>query len=158
MNRNYRGYASISLCTAGDDSIPGFCNTNHRDKKDWHKGITDACKARINSEKEDPKSMYEKERQKYAQHLLSNVGLGMPTTCGYYLIYNENDFDEEKFVGYFMMPGLGCAVRLRSSYYNHFHGYSFDHFTAVPYVKQFNQVHFAHSGVNMMAWGASKIS
>ena len=64
VNRNYRGHASISLCTAGDDSIPGFCNTNHQDKKDWHKEMTDTCKARIKSEMENPKSVYEKERQK----------------------------------------------------------------------------------------------
>ena len=157
INRSYRGYATMSLMTAGNEDIPGFCNMNHKDLRDKYEDIGCACKARILHNKVIPRNMYEESRKRYSLHVLSHIGLGMPTICGYYLHSERKSFKQDMFHGYFMMPGLGCAVKLCSFYYNYFHGYAFDHFTSVPYVLIDGDVHFKQTDVNMIAWGPSNI-
>ena len=51
------------------------------------------------------------------------------------------------------MSGLGCCIRIRHKHYHQFHGYAFDHNTAVPYVLMNGLVTFDATHVNMIAWG-----
>ena len=148
------------MITAGHNLIPGFCNMNHTDLKDQRKDMKDACLSRINFENIDATKLpwYMKNNYDYALRVLRFIGLGMPTTCGYYLhMENDETCDEHMFNGYFIESGLGCAIRLRSGYYSHFHGYAFDHLTSVPFVIHCDQVCFKDTGFNMMAWGPSSV-
>ena len=104
-----------------------------------------------------PKGEHEIERYGYSLNCIENIGLGMSTTCAYYLHKDDVDDDENEFVQYFIESGLGCAVRLRSKYYSHFHGYAFNHQTSVPIVIKNGYVLFKNTGFNMIAWGPAKV-
>ena len=81
----------------------------------------------------------------------------MPTTCAYYLLKETETLDDDNFVGYFIEAGLGCAIRLRSEYYSHFHAHAFNHFTAIPYVMKDDTISFRNNGYNLIAWGPSNV-
>ena len=95
--------------------IPGFGNTEHDDAKNKH--LANACLLRMKVESVRAPTAHEERWWKYANKLIENFGLGMKTTCGYYLdITDDNLSENDNIFAYFIMSGLGCVVRLRSHY------------------------------------------
>ncbi len=165
----HRGHATMSLSTMGTPKICAFCNWRHSDLNDRSEELTEATKKRLTYEpmlndpgykdrkREQPKGDHEVQRFNYSMRFINSVGIGMPTTCGYYLHKEDGVNDDDEFVQYFIESGLGCAVRLNSFYYSHFYGYAFDHQTSVPLVIRKGLVKFENTGMNMIAWGPARV-
>ena len=82
-------------------------------------------------------------------------GVGVPTTCGYKMIADDEHEDCIPFIlAYFIMGGFGCCVRIRSDLYHYFYAYTFSHSTAIPVVVVDDEVLYCDAGVNVFAWGA----
>ena len=147
-NREYRGYARISIMTLD------FANTNHADDDNKNKFLATVCDLRMKRSCVVTPTQHERNRLIYAQKQVQHFGLGMPTTCGYYLYVDSNSmFSADNFFQYFVMSGLGCAIKLHSNYYHHFHAYVFDHQTSVPLVIKDGCVFFKDTGIGMFVWG-----
>ena len=176
--RCYRSFGGLELVTLGTKDIPGYANWEHDDPKDINPELQQPCLTMLNNNLFVIKGDDEEKRLRYAKMVVQHVGVGMPTTCGYFLHMsqwckvtaqtkkrkrelNEVSDDvnlkcfEDELVAFFLMQGLGCGVRLRSHMYHQFHGYAFQHNTCVPYVLKDGYVHFRNTPYNLIAWGDS---
>ena len=178
-NRDYRVYGGLELLTLGTPKVSSFCNCNHTDGEDINPNLKNPCLKQLRKPTIKLKGSHEKKRRRYAETLVNDMGIGVPTTCGYYLhvgpwtnpdtfkpkkkrkldaLYescNLHYLDDDCYISCFMMSGLGCAVRIRSHYYHHFHAYAFLHHTCVPYVLSQGMIYISNVPFNMIAWGDS---
>ena len=184
-NRRYRAYGGLELVTLGTRYIPAFCNCSHSDLQDVNNDLKDPCLKCLNNQSVRLCHPHEIHRWNYAKMIVKEIGVGVPTTCGYYLhkgywkdpkdykkdmdrkrkrspcdeIPNKrakfSDLLDDYLIAFFIMDGLGCGVRLRSNHYHLFHAYAFDHHTSVPYVLRDGVVEFKDVPFNLIAWGDS---
>ena len=92
--------------------------------------------------------------------MINMIGLGNPTTCGYFHIWNEesqrNDFNVEQF---FECSGLGIAFIISDHFVHSFLAYGFRHKMTLCLL--FSKIRHSylwsnHDNIfNLFAWGSS---
>ena len=92
----------------------GFGNTEHVDKGDLKKSA-DALS--IIAKYLHEKDVEIRTKTEYAKTFIDRLGFGVPTTCGYQFVHDEDDEENDDFecFQYFVMPGLGICVRVRET-------------------------------------------
>jgi hypothetical protein len=162
QNCNTVGVCRVKIVTQGK---PGHCisfaNGIHVDSNDaLHRDDT----TKIRSMYEPYLDSANVEEKMAAEYLDQRVqlfgGFSLPTTCAYTLLQGNkhlcSGIDGEYFF-YFVMTGLGCAVRFEDDCCHMFYGDLFSHCTALAlFVDDKGIVHYKDSPVNdrMFAWGA----
>ena len=124
----------------------GFCNTPHRDTCDLLRG-----KARKEIEKELT--------SEYGKRLTNLPDFGMPTTCGYQILWNPKSCGEYSSMieQFFCMDGLSLAIPIVDCRYIHFLGSMFVHNTSVAVRTDGRRLSIgdADPDVVVFAWGTS---
>ena len=135
----------------------GFGNTEHVDKGDLKKSA-DALS--IIAKYLHEKDVEIRTKTEYAKTFIERLGFGVPTTCGYQFVNDEDDEENDDFecFQYFVMPGLGICVRVRENSTHGFYAFSFTHLTAIPLVisKGRLYIHLPGSDFTVFVWGAAK--
>ena len=149
------GHCNNAIVTFGNVRFHGFACSYHRDRKDLYKKSMNK-QAIVNLlNLPDGRTPLIRKRLEYALELICQLGLGVPTTCGYQIVIESDDITESDVYAYFLMGELGSAIRIKSDYWHIFHAYAFFHCTAVPIVKIGNRIYFKHPLVDIIGWGAS---
>ena len=156
-NKLQRGYSRISILTMGDIWNIGFANGSHIDIGDYCDVTTETLRNIIADEESyiwNSQSTKAKARLRYAQNMMASVGIGVPTTCGHCIYFDDRSkFKEDDVKAYFCCNDLGISMKLQSNMYHHFHAYGFSHQTSVPVIVKDGMVHYTDTGVNAVAWG-----
>jgi hypothetical protein len=111
----------------------GFANTSHSDHHDFYPPATQDRFKNFFQKYLSSKTLQNKICAEYLQRWVDQYGgFCRPTTCGY-LFSGALKGDQSKIeiIQYFVMEGLGLAVRFLGETVHHFYGHLFTHNTAV---------------------------
>ena len=104
----------------------------------------------------------QKDRAQSALDHITHWGTGAPTTCGYQIIGEEENVEDEdgdiEIIQYFCCRGLGICYRIRSFWVHMFLAYCFSHYTSVAiFISASGKVWFGeHPRISIFAWGLGK--
>ena len=102
-------------------------------------------------------SSYHKKRAERSLSHVKEWGLGVPTTCGYQIVDDEDStttYKEVEVVQYFCCVGLGICFRIQDHWTHLFLAHCFSHLTSVPLFICDNAVHIgSYEGKVIFAWG-----
>ena len=128
-----------------------FANTKHSDRDGLSQVDEGKIYARMNQAKKSSIVAVQKKAE-YVSRWKQYDRLGVSTTCVYQAVSNIRD--EHSYHLYFLMDGIGIAVRLHSHILHMFYGHSFSHHTAVTCLIVGGKVTYSHDMFNIFAWGA----
>ena len=147
-----------SIVTMGTPSKSlGFANSLHIDScdvlcKEVREQRIDMVRQYINS-----RTGRIARKAKYAMDFIHKFGLGVPTSCVYQFIHDENGFQEDdaEVIQYFLLNGLGVCFRLGNHVAHSFYAFTMTHCTAVCMVVVDSTLYLRkNDNFTVFAWGS----
>jgi hypothetical protein len=87
----------------------------------------------------------------YLQRWIDWGPMGMSTTCVYQFVGHQIKRDE--VISYFLLDGLGIAMRMNSHLCHMFFGHLFSHRTALPIIVRDGKTHSKDPHFQVFEWG-----
>ena len=132
----------------------GYASCQHLYSVDLYKKNK---KEEVLAEKEklkNSKATFDLKRAAYLDEFEKFGSYGRKTTCVYQFLCQTEHEDCEVII-YFLLQGLGIAVRFDSHISHSFFGYLFTHCTALPVIVKNGRVYYYHEKIVIFAWGAA---
>jgi hypothetical protein len=152
---NILGTCHKKIITSGvPNKWLGYACCQHVDTVDKYKGEKKIAVTKMKESLKGSPLCYDKKIENYIKSFEQFGPFGRKTTCVYQFIGKESN-KECKVIIYFLMQGLGIAVKFDSHLCHSFFGYLFTHCTALPVIVVDGRVYYHHEEIVIFAWGAA---
>ena len=94
------------------------------------------------------KAIFDLKRAAYLDEFEKFGSYGRKTTCVYQFL-GQTEHEDCKVIIYFLLQGLGIAVRFDSHISHSFFGYLFTHCTALPVIVKNGRVYYYHEKISI---------